>query len=168
MWKGVFCVKTLIQYGWIVDPATGQFSFIAKLTNFGNNTVRFRVTKEGKQDAVISMTVNYTPTLAQYSAKAWKMDYVQLSKYFENWLERIFLCEGPVLDKFLDGDTEYVVMDVGTGGKQQLVVLENHTSISPTMGPSYSAYADVTGRYFYNAEYYPMLAARYMDLTAEK
>lgn len=23
MWKGVFCVKTLIQYGWIVDPATG-------------------------------------------------------------------------------------------------------------------------------------------------
>ena len=150
-----------------LDMNTGRFAFIAQFDKLGENIIRFRATKEGRSDAVISLNVNYTPTLAQYSAKAWKMDYEQLSKYFENWLERIFLCEGPVVDKFLDGEDEYVVMDVGTNGKQQLVVLQNLTSLSPAMGPSYSAYADVTGRYFYNSEYYPMLAARYMDLTGD-
>ena len=30
-----------------------------------------------------------------------------------------------------------------------------------------TAYADVSGRHMYNAEYYPMLVARYMDLTPQ-
>ena len=150
-----------------IDMETGRFAFIAKLDKLGENIIRFRAVKEGRQDAIISLSVNYKPTLAQYSAKAWKMDYDQLRRYFENWLERIFLCEGQVVDKFIDGETEYVVMDVGTEGKQQLVVLQNYTSLSPALGPKYSAYADVTGRYFYHSEYYPMLAARYMDLTAK-
>lgn len=148
-----------------IDMNTGRFAFIAQFDRLGENIIRFRATMEGRNDAVISLNVNYTPTLAQYSAKAWKMDYVQLKKYFENWLERIFLCEGPVVDKFQDGETEYLVMDVGDGDTQQLVVLQNYTSLSPSLGPEYSAYADVTGRYFYNSEYYPMLAARYMDLS---
>lgn len=150
-----------------MDMSTGKFSFVAQFDSLGENYIRFRATMDGREDAVISMAVEYTPTLAQYSANAWRMDYEQLRKYFENWLERIFLCEGPIVDKFIDGEKEYLVMDVGTGGVQQLVVLENYTSLSPSLGPVYSAYADVTGRYFYDTDYYPMLAARYMDLQAD-
>ena len=36
------------------------------------------------------------------------------------------------------------------------------------MGPTYDIYADVIGRYMYNSEYYPMLAARYIDLYEPK
>ena len=147
-----------------MDMNTGRFSFIAQFEQLGENIIRFRATMEGRKDAVISIAVEYTPTLAQYSAKAWRMDYEQLCLYFENWLQRIFLCEGPIVDKFTEEDTEYLVMNVGTDAEQQLVILANHTNTSPSLGPKYSAYADVAGRHFYGTEYYPLLNARYMDL----
>ena len=150
-----------------LDMNTGKFAFIAKLDKLGENIIRFRATMEGRDDAVISLAVNYKPTLAQYSAKAWRMDYDQLKLYFENWLERVFLCKGSFVDKFTDEGTEYMVMDVGRDGTQQLVVLENQTSISPSLGPVYSAYAHVTGRYYYGDKYYPMLCSLYMDLEGE-
>lgn len=152
-----------------MDMTTGKFSFIAQFDGLGDNVVRFRASMEGRDDAVISFTVNYKPPLARYSAAAWKMDYDQLKIYFENWLERIFLCEGPIIDKFVgDNGLEYMVMDVGSVGVQQLIILQNYTTISPSLGPKYTVYADVTGRQFYQNQYFPMLAARYMDLYEEK
>ena len=148
-----------------IDMTTGRFAFIAQFEHLGDNVVRFRATMDGREDAVVSFTVNYKPSLAQYSAKAWKMDYEELRKYYENWIERIFLCEGTIIDKFTEDDIEYVVMDVSTTDEAQYVILENYTTVSPNVGSRYSAYADVTGRRFYNDQYYPMLAARYMDLA---
>lgn len=151
----------------IIEDTTGKFSFIARLSTFGDNIVRFRAQMEGKQDAVISMTVEYKPTLAEYSAMAWKMDYNQLKKLYEQWNGQVFLCKGPIVDIFTEDDKSYIVMDVGTDGTQQLVILENRTSTKePSRGRSYSAYADVAGRSMYQAQYYPLLTARYMDLTA--
>lgn len=149
-----------------LDMTTGEFSFIAKFDHLGENIVRFRATMEGKSDAVISFSVNYKPTLAQYSAKAWKMDYEQLRVLYQQWTERIFLCRGEVIDKLTDDGVEYLVMDVGPDGTQQLVILQNDTGSSPAIGPSYKAYADVSGRYFYNDQYYPMLVARYIDVDS--
>ena len=149
-----------------IDMETGKFSFIARFSTFGENIVRFRATREGSEDAVISFTVNYLPTLAEYSARAWRMDYDQLCLLYEQWHGQVFLCNGEIIDIIREDDTTYLVMDVGDT-EQQLVVLENVSSIqSPTLGRSYTAYADVNGRYMYNAEYYPLLIARYMDLTA--
>lgn len=151
-----------------MDMNTGKFSFIAQFDGLGENVVRFRASMEGREDAVISFTVNYKPPLARYSAAAWKMDYPQLKLYFENWLERIFLCEGTVIDKFVaDDGKEYMVMDVGPAGTQQIVILQNDTTISPSLGPKYTSYADVAGRYFYQNQYFPLLIARYMDLYEE-
>ena len=66
-----------------------------------------------------------------------------------------------------DGDTSYLIMDVGDT-QRQLIVLENQTTVtSPTLGRRYSAYADVNGRYMYKSEYYPLLVARYMDLSTD-
>ena len=149
-----------------IDMTTGRFAFIAKLTHLGDNIVRFRATMDGREDAVISFSVNYKPTLAQYSAKAWKMDYEQLRKYYENWTERIFLCKGPIVDKFTEEDIEYLVMNVSTTSEVQYVILQNYTNTSPGTGARYAAYADVVGRRFYKDQYYPMLAARYMDLDS--
>lgn len=149
-----------------LDPETGKFSFIAKLSSFGSNTVRFRATMDGKQDAVISMNVEYKPTLAEYSAMAWKMDYSQLRKLYEQWNGQVFKCEGPIIDIVYENDTTYYIMNVGTDAEQQLLILENRSSTrDPSLGRSYTAYAHVTGRSMYNAQYYPMLSALYVDLT---
>lgn len=150
------------------DMTTGEFSFIVEFSNLYNNIVRFRAQKEGRQDAVISFTVNYVPSLAVYSAAAWKMDYQQLRTLFEQWTGQVFLCEGPVVDVFTSDDTQYIVMDVGPEGEEQLVILENLSRNTPSIGPRYTAYADVNDRYMYNSKYYPKLNCPYIDLTPSK
>lgn len=153
-----------------VDMTTGRFSFIAKFGQFGNNVVRFRATMEGRADAVISFTVNYKPTLGDYAAGAWKMDYDQLRLYFEQWHGKVFRCIGTIVDSFTGEDGyQYLVMNVGSDSEKKLVVLQNCSTISSfNTGVTYDIYADVTGRYMYNAEYYPMLAARYIDVYEPK
>jgi hypothetical protein len=149
-----------------VDMETGEFSFIAKFSTIGDNIVRFRATREGDQDAVISFTVYYIPSLAEYSADAWRMDYPQLRVLFEQWHGRKFQCKGEVIDMVVDGENTYLIMDVGAE-TQQLVVLRNVSSTKNiTLGRSYEAWADVDGRYMYKANYYPLLIARYIDMTS--
>ena len=149
-----------------VDPQTGRFSFVAQFTNYGNNIVRFRATKEGKQDAEITLNVNYRPSLDEMSGRAWAMDYPQLRLLFENWRYQSFVCKGPIIDSFTDDDgRKCLVMDVGTT-ERQLVILVNDTTItSPTLGRSYQVYAYVDGQHMYQSEYYPMLVALYMDVA---
>lgn len=155
-----------VENSYQMDMTTGRFSFMVQFKQWGDNVIRFRATMEGREDAVISFTVNYFPNLAVYSAKAWKMDYDELRKLFEQWTGKVFLCKGAIIDHFSDDGVDYLVMDVGTADNPQLIVLENQTSIaSPAIGPRYSAYADVSGRRMYNSKYYPMLIARYMDLA---
>ncbi len=147
-----------------VDPQTGEFSFIAQFSTIGDNLVRFRAVKEGKQDSTIAFNVYYLPSIGEYSRNAWAMDYEQLKTMYEAWHGRIFLCEGVVVDSFVEGTTQYILMDVSTTGEPQLLMLENLSSLgSVNDGVAYKAYADVSGRYFYNNDYIPMLVARYMD-----
>ena len=148
-----------------VDMQTGRFSFIARFTSYGANTVRFRASKPGKEDAVISFNVNYKPSLAEMRDRAWAMDYAQLRVMFENWRYQSFACKGPVIDSFTDGDTAYLVMDVGKD-ERQLVILANESSVTaPTLGRQYLAYAYVDGQYMYQSEYYPRLVALYLDVS---
>lgn len=149
-----------------VDMQTGRFSFIARFANYGVNTIRFRATKAGKEDAVISFNVDYKPSLAEMSQRAWAMDYAQLRVLFENWQYRCFVCEGPIIDSFTDDDGRHcLVMDVGQD-ERQLVILDNQSAVqSPTLGRSYRAYAYVDGQHMYQSEYYPMLIDLYMDVS---
>lgn len=149
-----------------VDPTTGRFSFVANFSNYGNNIIRFRATKEGKQDAEIVLNVNYKPSLAEMSGRAWAMDYEQLRILFENWRYKSFVCKGPIIDSFTDDNgNKCLVMDVGTDTRQ-LVILVNQSSItSPTLGRSYQAYAYVDGQQMYQSEYYPRLIDLYMDVA---
>ena len=146
-----------------MDSVTGKFTFIAKMETFGKNTVRFRASMEGKADSVLSHEVEYVPNLDAYSRMAWAMDYRTLCVMFEEWHGRVFLCEGTVKDVFMDDETQYVVLDVGTGETEDLLVLMNSSSRTDfRKGSVYTAYADVSGRYMYEANYHPMLTARYI------
>ena len=147
-----------------VDAVTGRFSFIARFTTFGENIIRFHASKDGK-DASISFPVNYKPSLAEMSGRAWAMDYPQLRVMFENWRYQSFQCKGPLVDSFISDGKTYLVMDVGKD-ERQLVILENQSSTAnPTLGRRYTAYAYVDGQQMYQSEYYPKLIALYMDVT---
>jgi hypothetical protein len=146
-----------------LDMQAGTFAFTAKMDRVGNNVITFRAKMEGKNDSVISIGMYYVPPISEYSRSAWKMDYAQLSYMTEQWAGRVFLCDGIVVDVF-PGETQIVIMDVGTGEEDQLVALENYSSVgTPTIGKAYRAYADVNEQYFYIDKYIPKLAARYMS-----
>ena len=146
----------------IIDPNTGDFTFMAKLSTFGDNTVRFRVTKEGKSDAVISLNVEYRPTAAVYSANAWAMNYDELRRLYEQWHGKVFQCKGTIVDAYESNGSEYLIMDVGSE-EPQLIILENLSTVAkPKVGQHCTALADVTGRSMYQNQYYPVLAARYI------
>ena len=148
-----------------VNAQTGRFSFVARFSTYGDNTVRFRATKPGRQDAVVSFHVNYRPSLAEMSDRAWAMDYPQLRVMYENWRYKSFACKGTIVDSFTEGDKQYLVMDVGKD-ERQLVILDNQTNVaSPTLGRRYLAYAYVDGQQMYQSEYYPRLIALYMDVS---
>lgn len=149
-----------------VDGQTGRFSFVSRFSTYGENIIRFHASKEGKEDATISFAVNYRPSLAEMSERAWAMDYPQLRVLFENWRYKSFACKGQVIDSFTDDDgVSYLVMDVGTD-ERQLIILENQSSLtSPTLGRRYMAYAYVFGQQMYQSQYYPKLIALYLDVT---
>ena len=156
-----------IEESLTVDSQTGRFSFIARFATYGNNTVRFRASKEGKEDAVISFNVNYRPSLAEMRDRAWAMDYKQLRVMFENWRYQSFACRGQVIDSFTNDDgASFIVMDVGTD-ERQLVILENQSALTgPTLGRRYLAYAYVDGQMMYQSEYYPKLICLYLDVSS--
>ena len=110
--------------------------------------------------------MNYQPSLAELSGRAWAMDYEQLRVLFENWQYQSFECKGTVIDSFTDDDgRRCLVMDVGTD-ERQLVILVNQSSVqNPILGRKYQAYAYVNGQHMYQSEYYPMLICLYMDVT---
>lgn len=157
-----------IQDSLLVDSETGAFSFIAKLSTFGDNTIRFRVSMDGKTDAVVSLVVEYIPTPAVYLDGAWRMDYEQLCKLYENWKGQRFQCSGTIVDIYDNAGASMLVMDVSTDGEPQLVILENKSSVAkPAIGQKCTAYADVSGRSMYNDQYYPQLIARYIYFTED-
>ncbi len=146
----------------------GSFSFKAKFTTIGDNTVTFRAQKPGLTDSVVSVHVNYVPSLNDYSRKAWKMDYKNLLLTYRQWYGKIFKCVGPVVEIIQD-ETPLLVMNVGTEDAPEYVILDNASKVaSPSVGTTYTAYADVAGNgnYFYSNVYCPRLTARYI-LTSD-
>lgn len=147
----------------VLDMEAGTFSFTAKFDRVGTNTVTFRAKKDGKNDSVINLPIYYVPPIAEYSRTAWKMDYSQLPNMLEQWKGRVFLCDGVIIDVF-PGETQIVIMDVGTGSESQLIALENYSAVgTPSIGKAYRSYADVNEQYFYIDTYIPKLSARYMS-----
>ena len=145
-----------------VDEVTGKFSFRAKFSTYGKNLVIFRASMEGKKDSVVSFYVDYLPAKAEYTRNAWQMDYTQLSRYYEQWHGRVFLCMGRIVANYTDSGVTYSVMNVGNDADVKLVALINESNMGQFLvGQEYALYADVEGRLFYDNAYIPLLTARY-------
>jgi len=146
-----------------VDSVTGEYSFMANMETIGINTIKFRASMEGKADSVLTIEVDYLPGFEDYAKLAWAMEYSSLCALFEEWEGKVFKCTGTILDVFMVDDVQYLIMDVGPEGTEQLIVLENYSKVEePQIGSRYTAFADVFGRHMYQGNYHPRLKARYM------
>lgn len=158
-------VETAHDEGSVSVDGEGNFSFLAQFERYGSNLVRIRAKKEGLTDSVIAFVVNYLPTLSEYSRAAWRMDYDQLKRLYEQWEGKIFLCRGEVV-AILDLADQRLVMNVGDAENEQLVVIDNKSNLSITdVGGVYDIYADVSGRQKVDGQYLPKLVGRYADVT---
>lgn len=146
-----------------VDSVSGEYSFMAQMETIGINTIVFRASMEGKADSVLSIEVDYLPGFEDYAKLAWAMEYSSLCAMFEEWEGKVFKCTGTIKDVFMVEDVQYLIMDVGPEGTEQLIVIENYSKVEePVVGNRYTAFADVYGRYMYQGNYHPRLKGRYM------
>ena len=154
-----------VQDSVTIDSTTGEFSFKAKFDKIGENEIVVRATQEGKKESKLSFTVDYLPNITEYSSNAWKMDYKQLSQYTNNWIGRIFLCEGTVLDTAMEDEITILYMDVSPDSDgSQVVAIYNLTSqASFEVGKEYKIFADVRGMATYNKTGIPALNGRYLS-----
>ncbi|MDR1599323.1 MAG: hypothetical protein LBS11_05575 [Oscillospiraceae bacterium] len=129
--------------------ADGRFTFTALLTEMGDNKITIRSTFPGMPDSVLEHTIYYMIPASEYSKKAWALsakDYQELLTNIHMRVGQIYLCKGRVVRVYSDSP-QIVIMDTGSGGAEQLVMLENKSSDTWKLGESYRIYADVSGMY---------------------
>lgn len=130
---------------------TGEFSFVAKMEHVGYNTIRIRSQVPGKRDSVLEHTVYYLPPPNIYTTKAWTFkpeDYLELLNNiaFRTKNAQIYRLVGRITE-ILSQNPQLAIMDTGTGGAEQLVLLENESKTTWVVGMTYRVYADVSGMY---------------------
>lgn len=141
---------------------TGEFSVATKMARVGYNTIRIIASYPGKADSILEHTVYYLPPASEYTPKAWALntsDYTELMNNINLRIEyaQIYLCRGTIV-KVLSSNPQLAIMDTGTDGKEQLVMLENRSRGDPwVLGQQYRVYADVSGVY----NNIPRLVGRY-------
>lgn len=145
----------------------GNFSFTAILSKVGYNTIRIRASLPEREDSVLEHNIYYLPTPEKYTVKAWALSATDYKELLNNIVLRIsdrqiYLCRG-VIKQILSEKPQLAIMDTGTDGNEQLVLLQNESMTVWEVGKSYRVYADVSGlygnmprfngRYTYNYEY---------------
>ncbi|GHU74191.1 hypothetical protein AGMMS49992_14930 [Clostridia bacterium] len=131
-----------------VDSATGKFTFKA-LLSMGDNKIVIRASYPGLPDSVLEHQMYYMVPASDYSKKAWALsakDYQELLTNMEMRVGQIYLCKGRIIRIYSDSP-QIAIMDTGSNGAEQLVMLENKSTEVWKLGEAYRVYADVGGRY---------------------
>lgn len=139
---------------------SGKFSFYAKFTTIGTNTITIIAEKDGLSTQ-LDKKVYYVPYASTYTPKAWPMDATNYIEFLNNVNVRvartqIYVCKG-VITEILSSKPQLALMDTGTEGSERLVLLENMSGETWEVGERYRVYADAYGVY----DGKPRLVARY-------
>ena len=145
-----------------VDPATGRFSFVPLFSHLGNNDVVIRASYEGKADSVITHTVYYMPNADIYTRRAWDLDaqYTDLVNYITMRKGTIYMGTGTIT-RIVSTTPQMAIMNIGTDNFEKLVMLENSSKTTWTIGTKYRIYGEAYGLY----DTMPRLTVRYTYLV---
>ena len=150
---------SFVQGGDIVVDESGSFSFVAYFPEIGDNTITIRAQYPGRQDAVVTHVMYYMPPVDVYSRKAWPFtasDYRDLINNIANRQGQIYVCKGTIT-RIVSTQPQLAIMDTGTDGVEQLVMLENSSATQWELGTWYRIYGDANGMY----SNMPRITARY-------
>lgn len=141
---------------------TGEFSFIPKFTQLGNNEVVIRASYEGKQDSVITHTVYYMPNADIYTRRAWDLSaqYNDLINYISMRKGTIYVGTGTI-ERIISTAPQMAVINIGDENFEKLVMIENSSKTTWVVGTKYRIYGDVYGMY----DTMPRLTVRYTYLV---
>lgn len=140
---------------------TGEFSFKAKFTKIGTNTITIIAERNGLS-TTLNKDVYYVPYSSTYTPKAWAMDaggYIDFLNNVNTRVARtqIYLCRGTIVE-ILSSKPQLALMNVSDNEDSELLVLlENMSRDTWEVGQKYRVYADAYGVY----DGKPRLVARY-------
>lgn len=115
----------------------------------------------GKQTSVLNYVVYYVPPASEYTMKAWSLENGGYSELLNNISIRtanrqIYLAAGTITSIISD-KPQMAIVDTGTDGKEQLLMVENYSKTTWKVGDWYRLYGDVAGTY----DSIPWLQVRY-------
>ncbi|MGN0760000.1 MAG: hypothetical protein ACI4MU_12485, partial [Candidatus Ventricola sp.] len=150
------------HWGLEQDLATGEFSFHPLFSTLGDNDVVIRASYEGKTDSVITHTVYYMPNWDIYTRRAWDLDsqYNDLINNINIRKGTIYLCTGTI-QSIISTTPQMAIMNIGTESFEKLVMLENSSKTTWTVGTKYKVYGDAYGMY----DTMPRITVRYTYLA---
>ena len=140
---------------------TGEFSFDAKFSVIGTNTITIIASYPGKKPSEVNYDVYYVPPAKDYTRKAWGLDAWNYSELLSSISTRvatsqIYVCKGEIIN-IISSSPQLAIMETGDGSSSRQVLLENRSTDTWVVGQSYRVYADVYG--LYNG--IPRLVGRY-------
>lgn len=150
------------HWGLEQDLETGEFTFHPLFSTLGDNDVVIRASYEGKTDSVITHTVYYMPNWDIYTRRAWDLDsqYNDLINNINIRKGTIYLCTGTI-QSIISTTPQMAIMNIGTESFEKLVMLENSSKTTWTVGTKYKVYGDAYGMY----DTMPRITVRYTYLA---
>lgn len=150
------------QKGDINIDSAGAFSFDVSLKDYGENEIVLTASSAGKQDSVITHTVNFMPQASTYTEMAWALktqdEYNTLVQgCTTTFLRKVYECGGKIHEMIREDDPMMFLFNVGTEEEPRIVAIEMISGKDVKPGLRYDIYADVAGEY----EGYPLLIGRY-------
>ena len=142
----------------LIDPALDSLRF----SQLGNNDVVIRASYEGKADSVITHTVYYMPNADIYTRRAWDLDaqYTDLVNYITMRKGTIYMGTGTIT-RIVSTTPQMAIMNIGNDNFEKLVMLENSSKTTWTVGTKYRIYGEAYGLY----DTMPRLTVRYTYLV---
>lgn len=150
------------HWGLEQDFEKGEFSFHPLFSTLGDNDVVIRAAYEGKTDSVITHTVYYMPNPDIYTRRAWDLDS-QYNDLINNIAIRkgtIYMGTGTIV-RILSTAPQLAVMNIGSDAFEKLVMLENSSKTTWTVGTKYKIFGEAYGMY----DTMPRLTVRYTYLA---
>ncbi len=130
---------------------TGEFTFYAIFDQIGDNTITVTASMPGKQTSELNYVIYYVPSAAEYTVKAWALTNGGYSELLNNISLRaanrqIYLAAGTITS-MISEKPQMAIIDVGTEGTEQLLMVENYSKTTWKVGEWYRLYGDVAGSY---------------------
>jgi hypothetical protein len=131
-----------------IDPETGNFTVYVKASHLGYTPCTLTAHLEGKQDSVKEVVIERPATEADYTSRAWAMNYNELRANPDLHNGIVFVFEGTITEIKTMGDKNQFVVDISNDpNSPQPAYVEYWGSVSLHTGTRLRIFGNRWGNY---------------------